>query len=381
MRQYSLPFCQKIRRNPVLFSLFLITLIAAVIIGVIKGKDEKDTAKQTHIPSVRVEKSIRQDVPVYLAGLGTVQAYNTVEVESQVLGQLIEVLFREGQEVHKGDVLAQIDPRSYQAQLAQAVANKAKNTASLTNAKQDLERYIQLGTMISTQIIDTQRAMVLQLEATLRSDQAAIDSAETLLSYTTITAPIDGRTGLRMVDIGNIVQPGGGSLVVITQMEPISVLFSLPATSLQSINHEINVQRELKVIVQDSSTHEILDKGVLELVDNQIDKNTGTILLKATLPNKERKLWPGGFVDVRLLLMVRKDSLVVPLVALQYGPKGSYVFVLQPDNSVKMRQVKVAFIEAGDAIIEDGIEEGEIVVTEGAASLEEGVNVAVIDAP
>lgn len=335
-------------------------------------------AKAARVPSVTITNAIVKDMPVYLEGLGTVQAYNTVTVQSQVQGQLVEVLFREGQEVEKGEVLARIDPRTYQAQLAEAEANKARDAAQLTNARHDLARYKQLGTLIAEQTLDAQRTNVAQLEAALQADEAAISSAKTALSYTTITAPIAGRTGIRQVDVGNIVQPGvTGGLVVITQLEPISVLFSLPATVLQRINQAINNQGKLPVDALDGVSGEVLDSGVLELVDNQIDQNTGTIRLKATFPNKERHLWPGGFVNARVLVEVRKESVVVPLVAVQQGPEGNYVFVVKADNTVTMRSVTLAFSTKEEAVIAAGLQAGEQIVSEGAGRLEEGTKVSI----
>ncbi|MBN8530755.1 MAG: efflux RND transporter periplasmic adaptor subunit [Alphaproteobacteria bacterium] len=328
---------------------------------------------------VAVAETARKDIPIYINGLGTAQAYQTVTVKSQVEGQLIAVPFREGQDVKAGDVLAKIDPRTYQAQLDQAEANKAKNAALLENAKRDLARYSKLGDGISAQALDTQKATVRQLEATLKSDQAAIDGAKTQLSYTTITSPISGRTGLRQVDVGNIIRPGDANgLVVVTQLQPISVMFNLPQQHLAAINEQLAAQKEkLTVHAVLEEKGEPLDKGVLELVDNQIDPATGTVRLKAIFPNEKRRLWPGGFTNVRLLLDTRRGALTVPTVAVQRGPQGSYVFVYKPEGStVEIRPVKPGPVEGGDTVIEEGLQEGEPVVVDGMSKLQDGSKVA-----
>lgn len=362
--------------------LWLLLALVVVIIGGVwklagdKAGDKKP--KQEKAIAVKVAPASRKDVPVFLQGLGTVLAYNTVTLRSRVEGELMALLFEEGQQVHAGDVLAKIDPRSYQAQYAQAVANKAKNEAQLENAKRDLKRYTDLGEMISAQTTDTQRATVRQLEAALKSDQAAIDNAKTSLSFTVITSPINGRTGIRQVDVGNIVRPSDSNgLVVITQLQPISVLFSLPQEHLIPIKQSTDSQGKLQVIAQDANEGLVLDTGVLELVDNQIDQNTGTIRLKATFPNQKQFLWPGGFVNIKLLLTTRKNSLVVPAIAIQQGPKGPYVFQVTPENTVIMKPVKIALTEKDDAVIESGLEDNAQVVIDGAAQLKEGAKVTV----
>lgn len=378
MKNYLVPLLSRPR-----LLWLLLALVVAIIGGVWKFAGDKSADKkhkQEKTVAVKVVPASRKDVPVYLQGLGTVQAYNTVTLRSRVEGELIAILFEEGQQVKAGDVLAKIDPRSYQAQYAQAVANKAKNEAQLENAKRDLKRYKDLGEMVSAQTTDTQRATVSQLEAALKSDQAAIDNAKTSLSYTVITSPINGRTGIRQVDVGNIVGPSeSNGLVVITQLQPISVLFSLPQEHLIPIKQSTDSQGKLQVIAQDANEGLVLDTGVLELVDNQIDQNTGTIRLKATFPNPKQLLWPGGFVNVKLLLTTRKNSLVVPAIAIQQGPKGPYVFQLTPENTVIMKPVKIALTEKDDAVIETGLEENVQVVIDGAAQLKEGAKVTVME--
>lgn len=327
--------------------------------------------------AVVTAQAARRDMPIYLDAIGTVQAYNTVTVRSRVDGELVEVLFKEGQEVHAGDVLAQIDPRTYRAQYEQAQATRDKDSAQLEAARRDLARYVSLGDRISGQSVDTQRALVRQLEATVRADEAAVANARTMLSYTVITAPIDGRAGMRLVDRGNIVRASDATgLVTLTQMQPISVVFTLPQQSLAAVNERLRQDGRLPVLAIQPETRQQVDAGELELVDNQIDQATGTIKLKAVMPNAERRLWPGGFVNVRLLLAVRKDGLAVPAQAVQRGPQGPYVFAVKPDHTVEMRAVKVATVEAGLALLDEGLDDGVTVVVEGTAKLQPGSRVA-----
>jgi multidrug efflux system membrane fusion protein len=324
---------------------------------------------------------VRKDVPVYLDALGTVQAYNTVTIHSRVDGELVDVLFKEGQDVHVGDVLAQIDPRTYRAQYEQALATRDKDTAQLEMAKRDLARYVGLGDRVTGQSVDTQRALVKQLEASVRADEATIRNARTMLSYTVISAPIEGRTGLRTVDKGNIVHSSDATgLVMLTQLQPITVLFTLPQQTLGPINDQLRQGARLAVVATQADRTTIIDSGELELVDNQIDQTTGTIKLKAVMPNAERRLWPGGFVNVRLLVTTRHDGLVVPATAVQRGPQGSYVFVVKADQSVEMRPVKLAAVDSDQALLDDGLADGEMVVTDGMAKLQSGAKVAVAGA-
>ncbi|MFN3076392.1 MAG: efflux RND transporter periplasmic adaptor subunit [Alphaproteobacteria bacterium] len=324
--------------------------------------------------------AVRRDVPVTLEGLGTVQAYHAVTVRSRIDGILDQVTFREGQDVRAGDVLARIDPRAYQAQLDQAQATRARDEALLENARVDLERYTGLGNNVQKQIADTARATVRQLEATVRGDQAAVDNARVLLSYATIASPIDGRTGFRQVDAGNLVRandPGG--LVVVSQLQPVFVLFSLPQQELPAINARLRQGERLPVQVTGPDGRTVIDTGELVLVDNQIDTATGTIRLKAVVPNAERQLWPGGFVSVRLQLDTRRGGTVVPAVAIQRGPKGSYVFVVNGDETVTLRPVAVSRVAQDMALVESGLEMGERVVTEGMSRLKDGAKVTLPD--
>jgi membrane fusion protein, multidrug efflux system len=367
-----------LRKHPVLTSIALLTvLLLGWAMLSVTGNKQKGArgVRQGQVPVVTIAPVSKKDVPIFLDGLGSIQASNTVTVRSQVEGQLMEVLFREGQDVRKGEVLARIDPRPYQAQLEQAQATKARDAALLENARRDLRRYIDLGNMIPRQTTDTQRTTVLQLEATVKADQAAIENARTELGYSTITSPINGRTGLRQVDAGNIVRPSDANgLVVITQLEPIAVLFSLPQQNLQAINEAINEQETLTV--QALSNDKVIDTGTLQLIDNQIDPTTGTIRLKASFPNSKRLMWPGGFVNVRLLVTTREDALVIPAVAIQRGAQHSYVFVLKDDKTVEMRPVVTSLTVAQDAVIDSGLKEGEKVVIDGAGKLQDGSKVA-----
>jgi len=319
----------------------------------------------------------RRDVPIYLDGLGTVQAFNTVTVRSQVDGELVEVLFREGQDVKAGQVLARIDPRTYRASYDQAVATRDKDQAQLDSARRDLARYETLGDRISGQTVDTQRATVRQLEATVRADEAAIASAKVQVGHTVITAPIEGRVGLRLVDRGNIVHASDSTgLVTLSQIQPIAVIFTLPQQTLPSIAARLREGAHLTVFATQGDGSGVIDAGTLELVDNSIDQTTGTIKLKAVMPNAERRLWPGGFVTTRLLLTTRRAGLVVPLSAVQRGPQGAYVFLVTADQVAEIRPVTVGAIEADLALIESGLAEGDVVVIEGMAKLKPGAKVS-----
>lgn len=363
----------RLRRKPTLIVLAVIALIYWIFFS---GDSDKNH-KKSGVP-VTVAEAVAKDVPVYLNGLGTVQASNNVTVHSQIDGRLDEVLFKEGQDVKAGDVLVRIDPRAYQAQYDQALANKAKDAALLENARRDLKRYISLGKSVSDQVRDTQAATVHQLEATVAGDQAAVDNAKTLLSYTVITSPINARTGILQIDPGNIVHAGDANgLLVLTQLQPINVIFSLPQQNLPAINEQLSAGRTLGVQALDAD-NAVIDTGDLDLVDNQIDQATGTIKLKSTFPNAKLALWPGGFINVRLQVTVREHALVIPLPAVQRGPKNSYVFVYKPDDgTVAMRPVKIAMTQDQDAVVVEGVTEGEQVVTDGMGKLQDGSHVTI----
>jgi len=330
----------------------------------------------------------RANVPVYLQGLGAVRAFYTVRITPRVDGQLQKVGFVEGQRVAKGEVLAQIDPRLYEAALEQALAAKAKDASQLANAERDLKRYEKLApeNLASQQTLNTQQALVAQDRAQEKADQAAIDSARTELSYTTIRSPINGVTGIRQVDPGNIVHATDTTpIVVITQVQPISVIFSLPEDELDEV-HRAMAKGPVSVIAlpRDASGggKVVLDRGAIDLIDNQIDQATGTISLKATFPNTHETLWPGEFVTARTLLKTEQGVLTIPSAALQNGPDGPFTYVVQPDHTVKAQAIGVGG-ESGDAVVvTSGLQAGARVVTSNQFRLQPGARVQILqDAP
>ncbi|MDE2149335.1 MAG: efflux RND transporter periplasmic adaptor subunit [Gammaproteobacteria bacterium] len=321
-----------------------------------------------------------QNVPIYVDGLGTVQAYNTVTVQAQVSGKLISVPFKEGDEVKRGDLLAQIDPRSFKAQLDQALAKQAQDTAQLKNAEQDLQRYEGLVTSgyVSQQQLDGQRAQVAQFSAQVQADAAAVESARVQLSYTRITSPIDGRLGIRLVDVGNLVgSSGAGGIVVVTQLQPISVVFTLPEQALDQLRPAQAQSEGLRVEARSRDDQTTLAVGKLAVISNQIDQSTGTIKLKATFPNRDETLWPGQFVNVRLLVRTRQDGVVIPVAAVQRGPDGAYAYVIGADRTAQMRKIDVAQTEDNLALINSGLTPGEQVVVDGQYQLKPGAKVRV----
>ncbi len=317
------------------------------------------------------------DVPVWLEGVGTAKARNTVTVRAQVEGRILSIDFKEGQDVKKGDVLAHIDPVTYQAQYDQAVAKKALDEALLANSKRDLERYTKVGTLaVSQQQIDTQHALVAQQEAQVKSDQAAIDNVHAILGYTNVVAPIDGRTGLRQIDVGNIVRTSDTPIVTLTEIRPISVMFTLPQQQLREIN-KARADKTLRVEALETGHKALLDTGELQVIDNQVDQATGTIRLKADFPNKDLQLWPGQFVNVRLLLKTLEQVVVVPTSAVQRGPDGAFVYVIGDASKVTMRPVTVAQQDDADAVISQGLTASDQVVTAGFARLKDGAEVKI----
>jgi len=317
------------------------------------------------------------DMPVYLNGVGTAKARNLVTVRPQVDGRIISLNFKEGQDVKRGDVLAKIDPATYQAQLDQAVAKNALDEAQLENAKRDLERYSSLGgNVVAQKTIDTQRALVAQLTAQVKQDDAAIANAKAFLDYTTIVSPIDGRTGIRMVDEGNLVRASDAGLVVITEVRPIAVLFTLPQQQLNQVNQALRAG-PVSVDALDSDGRTALDRGVLQVVDNQVDPTTGTIRMKAEFPNANLQLWPGQFVNVRILIDTLKQVVVIPTQSVQRGPNGAFAYVVQADDKVTMRPVAVTMQNETDAVIAKGLAAGDQVVTTGFARLKDGSRVTV----
>jgi multidrug efflux system membrane fusion protein len=343
----------------------------------------RNAAGNAPVPVV-AGKAEEKDVPLYLDGLGTVQAFNTVTVHTRVDGELQQVLFTEGQEVTAGGSLAVIDPRPFQAALDQAIAKKAQDEAQLANAKVTLVRNTDLlnKKVIAQSDFDISKYSVDQFQAAVQADQAAIENAKTQLDYTQIKSPIDGRTGVRLVDVGNIVHAAdAGGIVVITQLHPISVVFTLPEQSLQAILNEGGANGGLHVSALDRGNTTALDEGTLAVVDNEIDQTTGTVKLKATFPNADLKLWPGKFVNARLVLTTKKNAIVVPASVVQRGPQGTYAYVIKPDKTVEMRPIKVAQTEANVAMIDDGLKADEQVVVDGQYKLQPGAHVELTAPP
>ena len=317
------------------------------------------------------------DVPIYLRGVGTVIAYNNVIVRSQITGQIVKIAFNQGQTVHQGDLLAEIDPRPYQAQLDQAIANRDRDQAQLVNAQANLDRYtsLQQKGYASTQLVETQNAQLAQLKAMVKSDEGVIEQAQTNLSYTKLTAPIDGVSGIRQVDIGNIIHPTDpNGLVDITQIQPISLIFSLPQTDFVEIQQEM-AHGPLTVQAYSQDDKIKLDDGKLDLIDNQIVQTTGTIRLRASFPNAKKMLWPGELIDARLLLETRYDGLTIPASAVQQGPSGLFVWVIGGDETVHTRPVVVSQISEGQALIDSGLQANEKIVVQGQYRLVAGARV------
>lgn len=335
------------------------------------------TAPGVPVATMPVKKS---DFPVYLSGLGTVTPLNTVTVKTRVDGELTSVLFREGQVVSKGEVLAQIDPRPFEVQLTQAQGAMARDQALLENAKLDLVRFQDLvkKDLIPRQQLDTQDSLVHQYEGAVKADQGQIDNARLQLAYARITAPISGRIGLRQVDQGNIVHASDANgLAVITQMQPISVIFSLPEDNLSQVMGKLRGGAKLTVEVYDRGQQQKLAIGTLLTIDNQIDPNTGTVKLKAEIPNRSNELFPNQFVNARLIIEVKHGALIVLAQAIQRGPQGTFVYVVKEDQTAAMRPVTLGGNQEGNASITSGLSEGELVVVDGADRLRDGSKVAV----
>jgi multidrug efflux system membrane fusion protein len=325
-----------------------------------------------------VEKT---DFPVFLTGLGTVQAANTVTVRSRVDGQIEKVAFEEGQMVTEGDLLVQIDPAPFQAALDQAIAKLAQDEASLNNAKRDLQRTSTLARQgdATQQLLDQQTANVAQLNAQVQADNAAIESAKVQLGYTTIKSPVTGRAGFRLVDAGNIVHASDQiGILTITQLQPIAVVFTAPEQQLPNINDAVN-EGPLKVTAFSSDGRKPLGQGTLTLVDNQVDTASGTIRLKANFDNADHALWPGLSVSTRLLVTIIKDVVVVPDSAVQRGPKGLFAYVVTSDNKAEMRDLKVARIADGHALAEQGLAPGERIITSGQYRVQPGRLVEILN--
>src|SRR5215469_4698605 len=354
-----------------------VALVAAAVVWWHRsGADVPQAAAQGPAPGIPVTAGTVavEDVPVFLHGIGTVQAYNSVAIKSRVDGQIVLVAFKEGQNVKEGDLLFQIDPRGYQAALEQAQAAKQKDEANLAGAQADLERYEKLLTpgYQTRQSYDNQTALVAQLQASIKGDAAQIDAAKINLGYTEIRSPIDGRLGARLVDKGNIVHASDNTaLVMITELKPIFVSFTLPQETLDDI-HENNKQAPLVVRAYSGDGKKQLAEGKLTLIDNMIDQATGTIHLKARFDNENERLWPGEFVSLRVILSMRRGVATVPQQTVQQGPNGHYAYVIKPDNTVERRAVEVASIQDGIAVITKGLAANERIVVDGQFRLTEG---------
>jgi multidrug efflux system membrane fusion protein len=361
----------------------IVVVVGATLIYVFTGSPPQQRrspfgAEGGPVP-VLAAPAAKADVPVYLDAVGTIKALNTVTVSPQVDGKLLSVGFKEGDDVKKGDVLARIDPTTYQAQLDQAIAKKAQDAAQLGNAKVDLDRYEKLAATnaINRQQLDTQKALVAQDDALVQSDQAAIESAQATLGYTTIIAPIDGRTGIRQVDEGNIVHAASSpAIVVITQITPISVIFNLPQQDIGKVTDAF-AKAPLTVEAQRPDSDAVIDRGVLRVVDNQVDPTTGTVKLKAEFPNANLRLWPGQFVNVRLLIDTLKDVVVIPTGAVQRGPNGTFVYVVKDDNTAAMHPIVVQKQDETQTVVKSGLTPPERVVTTGFVRLTDGSKVTI----
>ncbi len=368
--------------------ILLVVLVLSVALGLgfvwvtsshpsVPKSEDDDT-----IPVV-TEKARRQDLPVYLSGLGKVQALNTVTIRAQVDGKIVQVNFQEGQDVRSGDILVQIDPRLYQAALDQAVAKQNQDQAQLGYARKVLDRDTSLfgKQILDQQSLDLQQSTTAQLEALVKADEAAVANAKVQLEFTKITSLIDGRVGLRLVDQGNIVHANDQSgLAIIAQLRPISVVFTLPESNLREINKRIGTSAKnytFAVVAMDRENNQVLDQGELGAVDNQIDEATGTIKLKAVFQNQQLDLWPGQFVNVRLLVDTRRQGLTLPSIAVNQGPNGDFVYVIRPDLTAEVRAVKVGTSEGGLTLIENGVAEGDNVVIDGQYLLKSNAHVRI----
>jgi len=371
-----------------LLGLGLLVAVSGGYLGWQHFVQRPDVAVPQPAPPVPVIATTVQqhDFPIVMTGIGTVAALNTATVRSQVTGLLVDVPFEEGQFVKKGDLLAQIDPRTFEAQLDEAEAALARDQAHLENAQINLGRYVPLAKQgfAPEQQVATQQAMVAQQQATIENDKAAVEYAKTELSYTRLVAPFDGVTGIRLLDVGNIIQPNNGAVssatgvVVVTQVQPISVIFTLPMANIPEVQDALT-KGPLETIAfsQDGKTQ--LDTGQLLMVDNQADPTSGTVRLKAIFPNQQRRLWPGTFVNVRLVTSVQHNGLTVPLDAIQQGPQGQFVFVVDQDHKVVMRPVSVSETLTGEALVDKGLSAGEIVVVRGQYRLSKGTLVSLAD--
>jgi membrane fusion protein, multidrug efflux system len=359
-------------------------LVSAIALGVVcacfsactggDSKQQKAQAAAPHAVSVAVAKVEREDVPVYMVGLGSVTAFYTANIKSRVDGQIMRVNFQEGQVVREGDLLILIDPRPYQVQLEQMQAQLFKDQATLRDARLNLQRYTTLipSGSIAQQQVDTQQSLVDQLDGQVRTDQAQIDNAKLEIVYCNITAPFTGRVGLRQVDPGNIVHAADTNpMLILTQLQPIAVIFTLPEDELPSVSeHMKNSTLMVEAYSRDDQIK--LATGKLQTIDNQIDPTTGTAKLKAVFDNKDNQLWPNQFVNANLLLETRKNSTVLPAAAIQRGPQGTFVYLVKPDKTVEARTVALSLTQGNIAVITKGVDPGDTVVTDGQDKLQTG---------
>jgi multidrug efflux system membrane fusion protein len=338
------------------------------------AKQQKAQAAGPRAVSVAVAPVQRQDVPVYLSGLGSVTAFNTANIKSRVDGQIMQVNFKEGQNVKQGDLLIVIDPRPYQAQLDQMQAQLFRDQATLRDAKLNLDRYTSLipSGSIAQQQVDTQKATVDQLDGTVRTDQAQIETAKLQIVYCHITAPFNGRVGLRQVDPGNIVHASDTSpMLVLTQLQPIAVIFTLPEDLLQKVSQRMKGSA-LSVDAYSRDDQTKLETGKLLTIDNQIDQTTGTAKLKAVFDNKDNQLWPNQFVNINLLLETRKNSTVLPTAAILRGPQGTFVYTVKPDQTVEAKNITISLTQGDTTAVTAGVNPGDTVVTDGQDKLQSG---------
>jgi membrane fusion protein, multidrug efflux system len=373
------------RRKSIIPPVLLIVVLAGGgAFAFLHGSASKNSAAPPASPPAPIVAGTvaQHDVPIYLTGVGTVIAYNTVVIRAQILGQIVSINFTEGQAVHTGDLLAQIDPRPYQAQIDQMTATRDRDQAQLVNAQANLDRYTPLESKgyATPQLVDTQKAQVAQLQNAVKADEALIEAAKVQLSFTRLTSPIDGVVGIRQIDIGNIISPSNtNGLVVVTQLDPISLIFTLPETVLPQIQQQQQKTKTPLAVLAYSQDNKIkLDEGALGLVNNEILQTTGSIQLKANFPNKSNRLWPGELVNARLLLDTRHDGLTVPASVVQQGPQGPYAYVVNPDSTVELRPIKVAQISDGQALIDSGLRANEQVVVDGQYKLQPGTLVTIL---
>jgi multidrug efflux system membrane fusion protein len=358
----------------------ILAAVGALFTGCGGAADSKQRAQAAgpHVVSVAVAPVLKQDVPVYLSGLGAVTAFNTANIKSRVDGQIMKVNVREGQDVREGELLIEIDARPYQVQLEQMQAQLFRDQAQLRDAKLNLDRYVALipSGSIAQQQVDTQKALVDQLEGTVRNDQAQIDSAKLNIVYCHITAPFNGRVGLRQVDPGNIVHATDTNpMLILTQLEPIAVIFTLPEDVLPRVAKQMKSGAlEVDAFSRDDQTK--VATGKLLTIDNQIDPTTGTAKLKAVFDNRDNKLWPNQFVNADLLVETRKNSTVVPTAAILRGPQGTFVYAVNPDKTVLDKPVTVGLTQGDTTVITEGVNPGETVVTDGQDKLQRGSLIA-----